>query len=154
VETITIEQSDSLSISDWEGTTATTGSIQFIRNSNVQDGGYRIALDDGFTQVHTLVVVTDGGGWATHIASDSVARGDYVYTPIVVEGDDLEEAAVTLETEDDSEVEVVGIFYIDSGSIVAELKVARDAYEGMRRLFLKGKHHQHEVFINVVNSNI
>ncbi|MDJ0765364.1 MAG: hypothetical protein QNJ97_20455 [Myxococcota bacterium] len=152
VTSLTIEENDQVFVSGFEPMGPNIGEVMFALTQAAETSIFQITADDGKRQVKGVVALVEMGTQAVFNPGVSVARGDRVYFPVVVQGHQMTAENVTVIGTD--EIEVMGKVLIDTSCVLADIIVAKTAREGLHEISISTEGKTYNVYVRVIDSGM
>jgi hypothetical protein len=140
-------------VKDWQRERENEGRIYIDISEEAAEGGYNLMAKSNIKQEFaSALAVSDWFSMNAYVAKRTIADGDRVYLPVTVQGGDLAENSVSIETDDD--VEILDQFYIDRFSVVLDVAVAKNAFPSTREITVSGEKYNYLVLLQISESGV
>ena len=158
VETVSFASDTSVFLDGWEALTPTGGSATFMVSSQPDEGWHLFSVNDGYRDITAGLVVDT----AQDILPDAfeapgeIPAGDRAFVTVVLKDAVLVEDALSME--DDEDISVLDILFIDESCVVLELQVHADAqtdeWSAEHLLVLRSGLNEYDVHLTVAASGL
>lgn len=142
---------DGISLVSWAAASATDATATLAVTADATVDGYVFTADEGQREVYGLVVYP-GLGVGVFPSEASFPAGDHAFVALALVGGDLAEGDAVLAC--DGAFEVIGLQFVDPGSVIAELSSSSVASPGLETLTLSSGGEEYDVHIAIVESGL